>query len=83
LANKTNDMTGKTKALLYNLIGFAVIFIVVLILLGLYSGLTSLWLPITSFVVSTILAPKFQAVKTNDGEKVFMKWLFVKGIKQL
>lgn len=82
MANKKNIMNYKTKALLWNLIGFAIIFIIVRILLGLYSGLTGFWLPITTFVVSTILAPKFQAVKTRDGEKIFMKWLFVKGIKQ-
>jgi hypothetical protein len=33
--------------------------------------------------VGTILSPKFQAVKTRDGEKLFMSWLFVKGIKEL
>jgi hypothetical protein len=29
------------------------------------------------------LAPKFQAVKTNEGEKIFMKWLFIKGVKEV
>lgn len=76
-------MTNKTKALLYNLICFAAIFVLVRFLLDLYSGLTGLWLPITAFIVGTILAPKFQSVKTRDGEKIFMKWIFIKGIKQL
>lgn len=53
-----------------------------LFLLYAYSGLTGWWLKLTAFVISTILAPKFQAVRTRDGEKIFMKWLFVKGIKQ-
>lgn len=75
-------MDYKTKALLWNLIGFAVLFIIARFLLALYSGLTGLWLPITAFVVATIIAPKFQAVKTRDGEKIFMKWIFIKGIKQ-
>ena len=75
-------MTNKNKALVYNLICFAALFIVVRLLLGVYSGLSGYWLPITSFVVSTILAPKFQAVTTRDGEKIFMKWMFIKGIKQ-
>jgi len=75
-------MTTRNKALLYNLLCFAAIFILVRLLLGAYSGLTGFWLPLTTFVVSTILAPKFQAVKTRDGDKVFMKWMFVKGIKQ-
>ncbi|NNT72912.1 hypothetical protein HKT18_11850 [Flavobacterium sp. IMCC34852] len=76
-------MTNKTKALLYNLICFATIFILVRFLLVLYSNLSGLWLPITAFIIGTILAPKFQAVKTQNGEKIFMKWIFIKGIKQL
>jgi hypothetical protein len=75
-------MSNKTKALLYNLGSFAIIFVIVRLLLGEYSGLYGLWLPITTFVVTTILAPKFQAVTTRDGDKIFMKWMFVKGIKQ-
>jgi hypothetical protein len=42
-----------------------------------------LFVPFTAFVVGTILSPKFQAVKTKDGEKLFMSWIFVKGIKEL
>ena len=76
-------MTNKNKALLYNLFSFALIFIVVRILLGVYSGLYGFWLPLTAFIVSTILSPKFQAVTTRDGEKIFMRWMFIKGIKQL
>jgi hypothetical protein len=75
-------MTNKTKALLWNFLGFAPIFILVYFLLLRYSGLTGFWLPITSFIVGTITAPKFQAVTTRDGEKIFMKWLFMRGIKQ-
>jgi hypothetical protein len=48
-----------------------------------YTNLTGLFIPITAFVVGTILSPKFQAVKTRDGEKLFMSWLFIKGIKEL
>jgi hypothetical protein len=75
-------MTNKNKALLYNLFSFALIFIVVRILLGVYSGLYGFWLPLTAFIVSTILSPKFQAVTTRDGEKIFMSWMFIKGIKK-
>ncbi|MEO0046719.1 MAG: hypothetical protein RL705_1910 [Bacteroidota bacterium] len=76
-------MNNKTKALLYNLICFATIFVLVRFLLALYSNLVGLWLPVTAFIVGTILAPKFQAIKTQEGEKIFMKWIFIKGIKQL
>ncbi|MFM2231154.1 MAG: hypothetical protein RL607_2412, partial [Bacteroidota bacterium] len=27
--------------------------------------------------------PKFQAVKTAQGEKLFMSWLFLKGVKEI
>jgi hypothetical protein len=37
----------------------------------------------TAFIAGTLLAPKFQAAKTKDGEKLFMSWLFVKGIKEI
>jgi hypothetical protein len=37
----------------------------------------------TAFIVSTLISPKFQAVKTKDGEKLFMKWIFIKGIKEI
>lgn len=76
-------MSKKTKALLYNLVCFAIIFVAVRFLLALYTHLSGLWLPLTAFVIGTILAPKFQAVTTKDGEKVFMKWLFIKGIKEV
>jgi hypothetical protein len=73
----------QVKAFVFQLLCFAVLFILFRILLDKYSNLTGFWVPITSFVVSTILAPKFQAVKTNYGEKLFMKWLFIKGIKEI
>jgi hypothetical protein len=48
-----------------------------------YTQLTGIWIPMTAFVVGTILSPQFQAVKTKDGEKLFMKWIFMKGIKEI
>jgi len=48
-----------------------------------YTNLEGLWIPFTAFVVGTILSPKFYAVKTKDGEKLFMSWLFVKGVKEI
>jgi hypothetical protein len=62
---------------------FAILFISFRYLIFEYTNLTGLFIPITAFVVGTILSPKFQAVKTRDGEKLFMSWLFIKGIKEL
>ena len=76
-------MTKKTKALLYNLICFAVLFFLVRYLAVHYTHLTGFWIPLTAFIVGTILAPKFQAVTTANGEKLFMKWIFLKGVKEI
>ncbi|MBA9072086.1 pilus assembly protein TadC [Flavobacterium gossypii] len=76
-------MTLKTKAFLYQLLCFAALFILVRFLVAAYTNLQGFWIPLTAFVVGTILSPQFQAIKTNDGEKLFMKWIFMKGIKQL
>ena len=73
----------QVRAFLYQLGCFAILFISVRYLVGRYTNLTGFWIPFTAFVVGTILSPKFQAVKTNDGEKLFMKWMFVKGIKEI
>ncbi|HNP33218.1 MAG TPA: hypothetical protein PKN96_07985 [Flavobacterium sp.] len=78
-------MSKKTKALLYNFIGFALFFLPSYYLIQRYGGLTltGYFIPITAFVISTILAPKFQAAQTRDGEKLFMKWMFLKGVKEI
>ena len=71
------------RAFLYQLGCFAILFISFRFLIFKYTNLTGLFVPFTAFVVGTILSPKFQAVKTRDGEKLFMSWLFIKGIKEL
>ena len=73
----------QVRAFLYQLVCFAILFISLQFLIDKYTQLSGLWIPMTAFVVGTILAPKFQAVKTKDGEKLFMKWMFVKGIKDI
>jgi hypothetical protein len=47
-----------------------------------YTGLTDFLDSITAFIVGTILSPKFKAVK-KDGEKLFMKWIFIKDVKEI
>jgi hypothetical protein len=71
------------RAFLYQLGSFAILFISLRYLIFKYTNLTGLFIPFTAFVVGTILSPKFQAVKTKDGEKLFMSSLFIKGIKEL
>ena len=76
-------MSLKTKAFLYQVLCFAVLFIATRFALEAYSNVTGLWLPVTAFVIGTLLSPKFRVIETNEGEKMFMKWLFLKGVKEL
>jgi hypothetical protein len=71
------------KAFVFQLLCFAFLFVIFRYIVSNFTNLTSFWIPLTAFVVGTILAPKFQAVKTKDGEKLFMKWMFLKGIREI
>ncbi|KIX20007.1 hypothetical protein SY27_15935 [Flavobacterium sp. 316] len=76
-------MSKKTKAFFYNFLSFTAIYIPALYILKSITNLEGFVLSITAFVISLVLGPKFQYLKTNDGEKIFMKWIFVKGIKEV
>jgi pilus assembly protein TadC len=71
----------QVRAFLYQLSCFAVLFIGFRYLIANYTSISGFWIPLTAFVVGTILSPKFQAVKTKEGEKLFMSWIFLKGIR--
>lgn len=76
-------MSKKVKAFLFNFLGFVVIYMPTLYLVNIFSRLNGIWIPLTTFMVALLLAPKFQAIKTHDGEKIYMKWLFIKGVKEI
>jgi hypothetical protein len=76
-------MSKKVKAFFYNLICFAILFILFRFLLDKFSNLTGLFVPLTAFVLGTLIAPKFQAVQTPEGEKIFMRWLLLKGVREV
>ena len=71
------------RAFIYQLGCFAILFISVRYLVAQNTNLTGFWIPLTAFIVGTLLSPKFQAIKTKDGEKFYMKWIFMKGIKEI
>lgn len=73
----------QTKAFLYQLLAFAILFIPLRLLLGFVTPLTGFYIPLAAFIIATVFAPKFQAVNTKDGEKLFMKIIFVKKLKQI
>ena len=76
-------MNLKVKAFILQLLCFATFFIIIQYVLAHYTNLQGLWVSVTAFVLGTILAPQFQAIKTKDGDKLFMKWIFIKGIKEI
>ena len=76
-------MNKSTKAVLYNFLGFAPIFLLLYYLLGTFTDLTGLWVPATSFMITLILSPKFQSVKYMGDEKIYMKWFFLKDVKEV
>jgi hypothetical protein len=73
----------QVRGFLYQLGCFAILFIAGRFIVEKYTELTGIWIPMTAFIVATLISPKFQAVKTKDGEKLFMKWIFLKGIREI
>lgn len=76
-------MNKKTKSFLYNLLGFLPFYVLTYFLVKEFTGVTGVWIPLIAAVSTTILAPKFQAVKHHGEEKIYMKWLFTKGVKEV
>jgi len=74
---------NQTKAFFYQLASFAILFIPLRLLLGAFTPITGYWIPVVALIIATVFAPKFQAVKTKDGEKLFIKIVFVKGVKEM
>ena len=80
---KSIDMNLQTRAFLYQLACFAVLFLAFRFMVDIFTSLRGVWVPLTAFVVGTILSPKFRVIKTPHGEKMFVSWLFMKGIKEI
>ena len=76
-------MNLKVKAFILQLISFATLFIIVRYFLAQYTNLEGMWISITAFVLGTILAPQFQSVESKEGPKLYMKWIFMKEVKEI
>ncbi len=76
-------MKAQTKSSVYMFISFATIFLITRFLLGRFTELSWIWLPIISAGIAVFLAPQFKVVQTKDGEKILMRWIFLKGVKTL
>lgn len=76
-------MNKQIKAFLYNLLGFIFFYVIAYLLFYNFTGLTGYWIPVTSAVITFIIAPKFQYSRQAGGDKIFMQWLFIKGVKEV
>ncbi|WP_340074785.1 hypothetical protein [Leptobacterium sp. I13] len=76
-------MKLKHKALAFNFLGFAILFIIARLLLGYFLPINRIFLAVTSAIIANILAPKFGVVNTEGREKMLMKWIFIKNMKEI
>lgn len=76
-------MSVKTKTILLQFASFAILFIICRLAFTTFTALSGFMLPAASAVVATILAPQFKVFKTDKGDKICMRWIFLKGVKIL
>ncbi len=76
-------MSIKNKALLYNFLGYAVLFIIIRFFIIEFFALNHFVKLIIAAILATLLAPKFAVIKTKEGARLVMKWIFIKGFKEL
>ncbi|PIB38869.1 hypothetical protein [Maribacter sp. 4G9] len=73
----------KQKALLYNFLGFAAVFLLFRFALPYVLAIKPLYVSLVSAALAMILAPKFAVAHIEGTKKVMMKWIFLKGFKEL
>lgn len=76
-------MKLKTKVFIYQFVCFALLFVASRFLLAFFFELSRIWLPLLSALIASVLAPQFRVIQTQEGEKIMMRWIFVKGVKTL
>lgn len=75
-------MKPKFKVLIYNFLGFALLFVIGRLLLGMFLTLDTFVLSVIAAIVASLMAPKFAVVKSANGEKIMMKWIMLKGFRE-
>jgi len=76
-------MSLETKAKVYNFIVFALLYLIVRYVAGSFLDFNRYVLMFGAAITAHFLAPKFSAINTKNGEKIMMKWIFIKEIKEL
>ncbi|MDO5608536.1 MAG: hypothetical protein Q4G08_08795, partial [Capnocytophaga sp.] len=71
-------MNAKTKSFLFNFLCFGLIFITIRLGINYFlPEMKFLYASLISGIVTIFLSPRFAAIPTQNGEKVFMKWIFM------
>jgi len=76
-------MRPKIKAILLNFLGFAILFLVARIGFGYVLTIDRLYLVLGAAIIASILAPKFAVVEVEGSSKILMKWIFIKGFREI
>jgi hypothetical protein len=76
-------MKPKHKVLVFNFLGFAILFVLFRFGLSLLLQIDSFYLSLTAAIAASFLAPKFAVIKNERIDKIVMKWIFLKGFKEL
>lgn len=76
-------MSLKTKGFIFNLLAFSLIYLPAYFGFLRFSWFESIWCAVGAALVASLLAPKFQTVQTQTGLKLFMSWIFMKGVKEI
>ena len=76
-------MSKKSKAFVLQLLSFIIFFLGFTYIFKQIFTFQDLYIKLMAFAVGTVFAPKFLATQTKNGEKLFFKWLFIKGMKEI
>lgn len=73
----------KAKALLFNFIGFAFFFLLLRYISGFIFAETPLYAVVIVAIIANFISPKFGVIASESGQKMMMKWVFIKGIREI
>ncbi len=76
-------MSVKFKSLIYNFIGFIFFFLLIRMCVGYFFPINNFFNLLIVGLITIIIAPKFAVIKEHNGEKIKMKWIFIKGVKEV
>lgn len=75
-------MSKQNKVFIVQFVCFAVLFLIGKLLLH-FTTIDGFINPLLCAVFATLLSPQFRVIKTDEGDKVMMRFLFNKKIKEV